>query len=286
MRRRALVIGVENYVDDDMPTVDFAEADANDMAAALQLHGFDVETILTGKATKALLEHAIEIFFENAVSGDELVLFYAGHGIPCDGYTYLCGTDTVKANVLRTGIVLQNLLGLMKESPSDQIILYLDCCHSGLDPEEGMRSTEISPIESELDSLSDLKYRVAFAACGATEVSRSHSSLSHGIWSYHLIRALRGEDTLALNGENMITAMSLQNYLSTAVKRSHRNLIKGKKSQNPCLFGNLEGDFPIADMNPIFKAKQAKAMSPVDIKRLYLSGLEWGRIRSLTGFKR
>lgn len=54
----AFIIGLEDYISNDLPSVQFAENDANEIAASLEQLGFTVDTLLLSKAaTKTTIEH-------------------------------------------------------------------------------------------------------------------------------------------------------------------------------------------------------------------------------------
>jgi hypothetical protein len=60
-------------------------------------------------------------------------------------------------------------------------------------------------------------FHAVYMSCSPGEKSYSSDSLMHGIWTWHLIRALRGEESAAIVRENFITSSSLKDYLCIAV---------------------------------------------------------------------
>jgi hypothetical protein len=133
----------------------------------------------------------------------------------------------------------------------------------------------------------DSKYHFAFASSRVDQYSYSAVTLSHGIWSYCLINALKGEVKDALEKGRLVTGNSLQTYLADEVPRLLRKTIAGAVSQTPCAFGNFTNEFVVADVGPILEAKAAKASTiGALLKDSFLRGEESGQIRSLSGFKK
>ena len=132
------------------------------------------------------------------------------------------------------------------------------------------------------------EYHVAFAACKPDESSHSSTTLSHGIWTYHVLRALRGEDAGALDRGRFLSSSSLQNYLAVEVPRTLRTTVAtGSARQTPCSFGNATAGFIIADLKPILDARQAALSSnPKAPRDAAFVGMQYGAIKSLSGFKR
>ena len=89
-RRLALVIGNDNY--QLVSRLEKAGNDAEGMAVALQAAGFEVFKHRDLSFRKTVL--AFEEFYDKIKGGDEVVVFYAGHGVQTDRGSYLLPTDT------------------------------------------------------------------------------------------------------------------------------------------------------------------------------------------------
>jgi uncharacterized caspase-like protein len=89
--RRALVIGNDNYK--YVEKLQNAKEDAKAMSNALKQVGFDVteKFDLGQKETIA----SIREFQERINPGDEILFFFAGHGVEIDGKNYLVPTDNL-----------------------------------------------------------------------------------------------------------------------------------------------------------------------------------------------
>lgn len=286
--KRALVIAVEHYHNNGFSVVKHAEADARSMESALKLHGFDPEVIVGTDATKNILQYRLGLFFKNALADDELVLYYAGHGFSGNNTSYLSCYDSQSGDSLATSISFSELMDLVYECGSEKVILFLDCCHSGLAMPQNERTIYGHMSYDEmLGFLRTSEHKIAFAACKDNERSRSSDRLGHGIWTYHLVEALTGEAPTALEKGCLLTASSLQNHLKDAVMRTHREDFSGTTSQTPCLFGRLTCDFLIADLGNILAQRAASKSSVVlQLDRVFMSGYTTGTVKSLSGFRK
>ena len=146
MSRDALIVGINQY--QALPALGAPAADAEAVAACLQTQGeFRVnrmpEVIRQGRpvvgdrnavSEQALEAALIQLFKPKGKNIPTTALFYfSGHGLQRDAGVaegYLATTDT-NPNNGHFGISLDWLRRLLQSSPVRQIIVILDCCHSG-----------------------------------------------------------------------------------------------------------------------------------------------------------
>ncbi|MGC1309266.1 MAG: caspase family protein [Phormidesmis sp.] len=146
MSRDALIVGINQY--QSLPALGAPAADAEAVAARLQTQGeFRVqrlpEVVKNGrpavgsrhKVTSQMLEASlIQLFKPKGKNIPTTALFYfSGHGLQREagvqeGYLATSDTDPNKGNF---GIPLNWLRRLLQQSPVRQLIVILDCCHSG-----------------------------------------------------------------------------------------------------------------------------------------------------------
>jgi uncharacterized caspase-like protein len=65
------------------------------------------------------------------------------------------------------------------------------------------------------------------------EKSYPSDLLKHGIWTWHLLKALRGEEPAAIVRGKFITSSSLKDYLSSAIPSYIRKNTKIRGTQKP-----------------------------------------------------
>lgn len=285
----ALIVAVETYQDKKITPVTYAENDATQLSLALQELEFDSScqvVLLNADATKATIESKLRTIAGQLPVDDEFIFFYAGHGFSENDHNYITCYDTQWGDLTYTSISLQSILQTIRSSKSGKKILFLDCCHSGVLIDENMRGLLADFSDDELTVfLKDAEFCVGFSSCKTDEKSYPSSALKHGIWTYHLVQALKGKAPPALERGGMLTGSSLQSYLAVEVPRTLRKARSDGAVQNPRFFGNASHDFLIADIRPVLEACRAKAQPHLQqLKRVLFSRERIGNVRSLSGF--
>lgn len=291
MNRFALIIGLEKYAE-RIPAVLFAENDATKLHNCLIELGIDprdITCLLSSQATKTKVESELRRIVALANKDDEILLFFAGHGCSINGSNYITCHDTVPNDLVNSCIELQWIMALLKTSESERKIIFLDSCHSGLKLNASMRGILDSMNESEIDAFfADSEYEVGFASCRADQSSYSSPNLRHGIWTYHLLEALRGDASGAVNKDKYITSSSLQNFLATQVPKTLRMEHPDPVVQTPKCFGSFSKDFQLFKLDTIFAKREAERNARIaGLKSVDLLGRTGGRtIRDLSGFRK
>jgi hypothetical protein len=284
--RVGLIIAVEKYIDPRIQPVAFAEADARGFSEAIALHGFKLQTVLlSSKATKSSMESNLRRGLNRLSNDDEFVLYYAGHGFSKNGHNYITCYDTDPDDLEGTSVRLQSVFESVHKSSSERIAVFLDSCESGITKIPKGRALYSTMSETELEEFfKDSRYQVCFSSCKTSESSYSVSALKHGVWTYHLIEALKGDAPRALEKGHRLTAMSLQNYLSVEVPRTLRKVFSDPKVQTPWKYGGESRDFEIANLSQIFEQRNHIKPGYDQLKRVLLREVETKHISSLSGF--
>jgi uncharacterized caspase-like protein len=125
--RKALVIGNDTYK--TVAKLDNARQDARTIASNLKAVGYQVtlKLDLTEKEMKA----ALRIFSEQVQGGDEVMFFFAGHGVQLGAANYLLPTDIAsdsEAQVRDEAIQLQRILDDMSDRKAKFTLAMIDAC--------------------------------------------------------------------------------------------------------------------------------------------------------------
>jgi hypothetical protein len=129
-RRLALVVGVSEY--EHMQTLPLCKNDAQDMAASLDIMGFDVSLVLD--PTEAELRACVSEFVSLEESAHLALIYFSGHGLEDGRRNYLLGRD---ADMSATrgdsppGVEFANEFKKLTKL-SDRTIGILDTCRNEL----------------------------------------------------------------------------------------------------------------------------------------------------------
>jgi len=122
-------------------------------------------------------------------------------------------------------------------------------------------------------------------SCSPGEKSYPSNLLKHGIWTYHLTEAIKGNVEEALVKDEFLTDTSLKNYLSYKVPKFITNKTTIRGVQNPFAKIHSAGDFLI---NKIERIDQVVAGTPkirIDFENPLFRKISEQNIMQATGFK-
>ncbi len=231
----AVIIGITNYRSDRIPAVKYAKRDAETVKDYLiKICGIPEENIICltdDKATGTDLIAYIEEWLQRNVSKNSFVfVYFAGHGTPNPekGDAYLVPYDGEPGFISKL-YPLSRFYSSLEKLPTENIVVALDACFSGAGGrsviEEGKRP--LVPVK-----IPEAVKKVAvITASAADEISQDLDAKRHGLFTYYVLRGLRGEADA--NGDNWITLGELYNYCQPKV------LLESKKlgyTQTPKVF--------------------------------------------------
>lgn len=261
--RYALIIGIGDYQHAGIPDLAYAHADAKavyELVTDPARGGFkmgNVKLILGRDATRRNIMTAVgDWLFRKAGPGDEVFLYYAGHGAvekdrtgrEPDGLTkYLVPADALPDNLFVSGISNDELSRLFSALKTKRLVFFLDSCYAG--GTTGM-SRGLLPSGFRSGSLSDDLYQrlsgsgqVVVAAAQPNQVAMELPKLGHGLFTNYMLDGLKGRaDT---NGDGRVTLLELYPYLSQEVPRIAR---EEGGYQDPVLRGSIAGDLFLASV--------------------------------------
>lgn len=248
----AVLIAIEKYQQPGISSVEYAAADAQAFRAVL-LERFNVPaaniSLWIGQdATQNRLLNDLPYTVRQLGPDDRFIFFYAGHGFFANGSNRLTTWDSHPGNLEGTTTCLEKaLLDPLKKSQCRSSIVFIDACAASL-KEHATFSRDIlsdmTPAEFEA-LIRSSNYSAVFFSCSPLEKSYSSPVLGHGIWTYHLLMALRGEVEDAIQRDRSITGDSLKNYLSVAVPKYIREKTSMRGLQRPFAIVGSNGAFEV-----------------------------------------
>jgi len=235
-RTWVISVGVDDYVQDSIPDLKFAGADAKLVSQSLQqLAGVPVGNIftftsdavqpdLTPRATNIM--HRLHSIKSQCKAQDSLVFFFAGHGLQLEQQGYLLteesdnrSPETLKVSSLRSDDLFKQLL----QMPTNKVLLVFDACRN----ESGSKGLGDGLSSSFSLSRANLEYATIFS-CNVGERSWEWAERKHGFFTYHFAEGLK---TGAADSQGTVSLQSLTRYLGDTVPASVQS--HAKASQNP-----------------------------------------------------
>ena len=242
-----IVVGINDYQNKSM-SLNYAMADATSFKEELEK---DAKTIIANikthfvsnnSADKAGITNAFKQVQKDAKAQDVFVFYYAGHGvIGKDKEFYLVPTDVsdlknVQTELEQKGIASKLLQQYAIDIQAQKQLFILDACQSA-----GAFEKLLSNDGNQQKSLAVVARSTGthwIAASGAMQFANEFSSLGHGVFTYVLLQALKGE---AANNK-MITVNGLKNFLQVQVPLLMKKY--NGAAQYPASYG-MGNDFPV-----------------------------------------
>jgi hypothetical protein len=249
-RRRkiwAVVIGINNY-----PKVRHLKYAVNDANAVYQhlvnytkIPSENVLLLLNQDAKLTKLRSTLGTYLKNKAGKEDMVIIYfAGHGATEKDVTspdgdglekYLLPHDVDPKDLYATALPMGEISRIFTRIQSERLIFIADSCYSGA---SGGRTIKIAETRANisdafLDRIAVGRGKIILTASGASEVSEEKENLQHGVFTYFLLEALRGNADTDRDG--LVTVDEVYRYVSTHVPEATG------QGQHPVKKGTVEG---------------------------------------------
>jgi uncharacterized caspase-like protein len=236
----AVVVGVSEYMNPGIPSLKYADKDAEALANFLRQPeggGYDsdhMRVLLNKDATLANVRGALINFLNQAIDMDLVLIYFAGHGAPEPARPqniYLLTSDSDPTALGTSAFPMWDIPTVLSRYISaKRIIVFTDACHSGNISvnfaTRGVGVSEENLVNQHFTDLSKSKEGVVvFTASASGEVSQEFPEMAHGVFTYYLLEGMEGKADL--NNDYTVTINELMQYVEEQVKR------KTHGSQNP-----------------------------------------------------
>lgn len=226
-RRMALVVGNDAY--SAITALDNAGNDARSMAAELRGLGFQVTDHYNIGYT-AMVE-AVDRFVTGLVPGDDVVVFFSGHGvqIPRIG-SYLLPTDVSVGNVARlerTAYSLDFLATQVTAALPRFNLIVVDACRDNpfMSKAVGSGFSGVEPARGQMIVFSSSKNQTALDKLGSGDRN------PNGVFTRELIRVMKRPD------------LSIQEVMLQVQERVEKLAQSVGKEQRPAIYSEARGRF-------------------------------------------
>ncbi len=235
----AVVIGIEKYqyVPDAIHANNDAEVFREYLIETLGYKKENIKIVTDRKATQAEIEKLLGVdgwLSRNTLKDkSDVIVYFSGHGI--------ANAKSASASILphdvdpnySTGTNLKNLYKNLANLGAKSVTVYLDACFTGQSRDEKLLIDKSRPVViRDIDLQADEKITVVSASSGA-QISSAMQDSSHGIFTYYLLKGLRGEADK--NKDKKIFLSELIDYLSKEVRAT---AAKMGRVQTPVVSGS------------------------------------------------
>ncbi len=280
---RAVVIGISNYQDPDIPDLRFADRDATAFAEYLRsaaggnLDDSHLKLLLNERATTAQFAAALDWLLVQSKPGDQIIIYFSGHGDvetkTLNQMGFLLTWDT-PARLYTAGAFsiyyLQEVIATLSVKNKCKVLLIADACRAGKLAGSDVQGTQTTTATLARQFANEVK----ILSCQPDEYSIEGEQWGggRGVFSYHLIDGLYG--LADANADAGVSLLEIGRYLEdhvTAEAAPHHQvpMVTGNKTERvatvvPALLAELRK----------FKSGELATFSPTEQKGLETDILE------------
>ena len=260
----AVVVGVSDYQNEDIPDLRFADKDAEAFIAYLQskaggnLSDDQLMVLINEGATTARLAAAMDWLIESVQEGDEAIIYFSGHGDVETKTTMQHGfllTHDSPATTYIAGayplFYLQSVITTLSTEKNAKVFMFMDACHAGK-----LAGSAIGGAEATSSVLSkQFANEVKIMSCQPNEFSLEGEQWGggRGVFSYHLIDGLIG--LADRDGDFQVKLLELERYLEDKVTAE-----VAPNSQIPMSVGNKSQVIAWVEEGELARLKASKEM--------------------------
>ena len=223
----AVVVGIRDYFNPDVPNVQFAKRDATIMRRYLtDVLGYREANILPRNPDQTMTVGALKTLIRRQLpdylrDGSDVLVYFSGHGAPSTGedpHAYLVPADAdpnvvTDDNAYRLNRFYADLVETAEEHDAGSLTVVLDACFTGRSGSGDMLIRQASPLTLSVEN-PVLAYEngTAFTASASDQLATWYPEKRHGMFTYFFLKGLKGAADADGNGQ--ITVAELERYLT------------------------------------------------------------------------
>jgi uncharacterized caspase-like protein len=250
----ALVVGIGQFTDSEIPRLNYTTADAAAFAAALedpsigQFPADNVHVLTDEQATTKNIKEQLNWIARHAEANDLVVIYVATHGTPrtvdsAGGANYLVTYDTEAYSgaqfnedaLYATAYPMVELANAVAtRMKALRTVVFLDTCYSGgaAGPDAPAATEKLAntaPSEAMLAHMSLGTGRIVMSASQNNEESLESNQLRHGYFTYYLLQALKNGNGLTPLSQ-VYASVAQQVSQSVSAQGAHQHPVMNRSS--------------------------------------------------------
>lgn len=198
-RTFVLIAAVSNY-GNEQNNLSQTTKDAKRFKRVMQTQTRDITMLTSRYATRSNIKQKLRAICNRAGSGDNVVFFYSGHGMPDALYTY------------DGALPYTDLIDILESSSAGTKVCYIDACHAG--SAANTASAGSTPPQNQ-------RGMAFFVSSRADEYSVESPIIGAGFFTQALVKGLRG--SADKNHDRQITIRELFDYMYRDIVRRSEN---------------------------------------------------------------
>lgn len=258
----AVVIGIANYENKNIPNLNYSNRDAQLFAEYLQSKAGgkvppeNIRLLIDSNATTAAVYNAMRWLKQKCEedkdqnnSENRIYFYFSGHG-DMESETlrqlgFLLCYNTPSNNYINNAFRLEDLneyAHSLSVNYKAKVVLITDACHSGKLAGSDFKASSL--VGKSLSTVKENEIRIA--SCSPEELANEHEGWGggRGVFSYYLLNGLRGLADYDHN--NVITLNEIKRFLDSSI--ANDDIIKQNRlKQTPITNGN--NNFQLASVN-------------------------------------
>ncbi|ORI28143.1 caspase family protein [Rhodococcus sp. 1168] len=242
--RKALIIGIDHYADDQVPDLSGCVNDAYSVKQVLERHADGTMNFRTPKllvassgesaiSKRELKDAVTELFDDDA---EVALLYFSGHGHLESTGGYVCASDSVWGD---DGLPLADIMTLANNSKARNKVVILDSCHSGAVGESTV-VTSVSEIREGVTILT---------ASAANQASMITPGGGSSVFTELFVDALNG------------AAANLLGAVTPGSVYAHVDQSLGPWKQRPVFKTNVKAFVSLREADPPIELEHLKAVT-------------------------
>lgn len=274
---RAVVVGISNYQNEDIPDLRFSDKDAQAFKDYLQspaggsLTDEQILMLTNEKATTGQLVAALEWLIETSEANDKAIIYFSGHG-DVESLTrfqrgFLLTYDSPPKSYMAGAfglVYLQDIISTLSEK-NVEVVMISDACRAGK-----LAGSAIGGTQATASNLAkQFANEVKIMSCQPNEFSLEGEQWGggRGAFSYHLIDGLNG--LADRNNDLQVSLFELGRYIEDKVSQE-----TAPHPQLPFTVGDRNTQLSLVDQAILNELKEAKKKELPTFAGIETKGIE------------